>query len=175
MKKLFFTIFFLFASFLSCYANDSKDKFVSGEIIIGFKESVSGPLALKILKKYGLPIKDIIFSRYTYFFKMPKNETQNYIRHLSNSKLFFVAETQLNASDNPFDIIFAYCRLDTSPEDVDRLVQGFDTLSIQSIETHAISLSVKVNVGQESEWLTNLRKDPNIEYVELNYMAEIAS
>lgn len=172
MKKILFSFIFTFASLLTCYA---EDKFASGEIVVGFKESVSGQQALEILKNYNLPIKDIVFSRYTYFFRMPENNTQNYMRYLLNSKLFDVAETQLDSTDSPFDIVFAYAKLETLPEDVNRFIQGLEALSIQSMETHAISLSVKVNAGQEKSWIATLKKDPAIEYAELNYMAEIAS
>ncbi|MFH1691288.1 MAG: hypothetical protein ABIC68_01765 [Candidatus Omnitrophota bacterium] len=174
MRKLLFTTFFVFTAILSCHADKSQDKFAPGEVVIGFKEYVSGQQALKILDDYNLPIKDIVFSQYTYFFKTSRHNAQNYKRHLLNSRLFLIVETQLSTPDSPFDILFAYCKLQTAMKEVNTLVSGLEGLIIQSVETHAIILSVTVEKGEEEKWIRILKNNPNIESAELNYMAEIA-
>lgn len=177
MKKILLTILIIIVTGLlktAYVCAENKDVFVAGELVIGFKENIDGPQALKILNDYEMAAKGIVFARYTCFFKMPKLKTEEYLRFLRNSGLFDIVETRLDESeDNPFCTVFAYAKLKTTQAEIKTLIKTVNNLTIESIDTHAIILSVAVKNGEEQKWIKILQDNQNIKFAELNYMTEV--
>ncbi len=167
MKKII-TIILLTIFCLSIYAQE----FVSGEIIIGFIDSVDGSKAIKILKELKLELKNRPFAqyRYVYYFKTKKDENNRLKNSLEKSQLFTLVDIPLD--DKGIDIssnsIFAYTKLTTKKSDVKKLIESLKNIEIKSIETNSISILVKVSIGEENKQIKKASKHKSVRYAELN-------
>lgn len=172
MKKIILII--LLSLFISpAYSQD----YVSGEIIIGFNDSVDGQEAIKILKELKLELKETFFAQYrhTIYFKTQNNENYRFKEILEKSQLFTMVDIPLD--DKGIDIsltaIFAYTKLTTTKNDVEQLIASLKNIDINSFETITISVLVKVPVGHENNQVKKARKHKSIKNAELNYIDKI--
>jgi hypothetical protein len=172
MKKIILII--LLSLFISpVYSQD----YVSGEIIIGFNDSVDGPEAIKTLKELKLEIKERPFAQYRYvvYFRTQNNENYHLKNNLEKSQLFTLVDIPLD--DKGIDIssnaIFAYAKLTTTENDVKQLIASLKNIEIKSVETTSISVLVKVPVGHENNQIKKASKHKSIKNAELNYIVEI--
>ena len=167
MKK-YILLIFLASLILSAYSQE----FVPGEIIIGFKDSVDGPEAIKIIEELNLEVKERPFAKYrhTYYFETKKYENHPIKENLEKSQLFTLVDIPLD--DKGIDIsssaIFAYAKLTTTENDVKNLINSLKNIKIKSIETTPISILAKVPVGQEKNQIKKVKRHKNIQYAELN-------
>ena len=141
MKKLLLSIFLVSLAVIAY-----SQEFVPGEMIIGFKGSVDGAEAVRILGELNLELRERAFAQYrnTYYFETAKHGNANMKSKLDESQLFSLVDIPLNDNgiDMSSDALFAYAKLTTTQNDVTKLVASLRGVSIMSIETTAISLEV---------------------------------
>ncbi|MCU7833937.1 MAG: hypothetical protein KZQ83_01700 [gamma proteobacterium symbiont of Taylorina sp.] len=148
--------------------------YVSGEIIIGFNDSVDGLEAIKILNELKLELKERPFAQYRYVVYLRTHNNENY--HLKNnlekSQLFTLVDIPLD--DKGIDIssnaIFAYAKLTTTENDIKQLITSLKNIEITSVETTSISVLVRVPVGHENNQIKRASKHKYINNAEFNYI-----
>lgn len=158
-------------TFLNQNLEADKD-YVSGEVSVGFPNNANGVDVINILKQYNFKkpsSRDITFSRHTYYIEVISGNPNDFLDELTSSGLFYQAFVRADHSyGNPSNIIFAYDNLDATDEQISNFFNSNNQLKIKSVDTHSISISVKVPKNTEYEWICKLQKDSKIEYAALN-------
>ena len=172
MKKLLLTIFLASIAVIAY-----SQEFVTGEMIIGFKDSVDEVESVRILGELNLELKERPFAQYrhTYYFKTAKHGNANMKSRLDESQLFSLVDIPLDDKgiDMSSDALFAYAKLTTTQNDVIKLVASLRGVSIKSTETTSISLVVAVPNGKENDTAKKVMKHKKVEYAELNYLSSV--
>ena len=172
MKKLLLPIFLVSLAVIAY-----SQEFVPGEMIIGFKGSVDGAEAVRILGELNLELKERSFVQYrnTYYFKTAKHGNANMKNRLDESQLFSLVDIPLDDKgiDMSSDALFAYAKLTTAQNDVTKLVASLRGVSIKSTETTSISLVVAVPNGKENDTVKKAMKHKKVEYAGLNYLSSV--
>jgi len=179
MKNL--SLFFLLLIFISLVACEDEeitnpfliDQYVKGELVVGFVPQTEINSAFELMNKFNFYIDHIYgFEYYSPWSPDSLEYLTQYLTSLSYlNHQGFGPGVFYNELENKI-IIMPYFYGMNLINQLDWLNQ-VDNLELIDSDTSFAHMLIKVPVGEEISWIEELEKSEIVEWVELNYIAQI--